>query len=181
MARTTRRRVLMGGIVLAVLAAIAVPVWPALRVSHDGQVLALLPGRHVTVSYVHSIDGLPVEEDLRAQDGRLVVERTRLVQFGAGMGQVVGEGHGRSEGRWWVVDDLDRDVGPELLLRVGAERVDHRLRTSRTELALSRCLPGEQVQVAPVRVPTSALLVQAASTPTDDDCRPHTAQTKDDS
>lgn len=178
MARTTRRRVLVGGIVLAVLAALALPVWPVLRVSSDGRVLALLPGQHVTISYVHSIDGLPIEEDLRAEDGHLIVERTRLVQFGAGMGQVVGEGHGRAEGRWWVVDDLDRDVGPEVLLRVGAEGVDHRIRTSRTELALSQCLPGRRVRVAPARAPAGALLLRAAGA-LGEDCRPPTAQTKD--
>lgn len=186
MARLTVGRRSWGGTALgaallaALLAALTLPVWPGLRVTHGGDVLAELPEDHFTVSYVHSIDGLPIEEDLRTQDGRLVVERTRLVQFGAGMGQIAGEGRGYAEGRWWVVDDLDRDIGDELLLRVGVPRIDHRLRAGEHELALSSCLPGEQVRVAPARLTTSALLTGGSVT-TDRHCQPRTTATKEDS
>lgn len=153
------RRLVVGGAVAASLAAAAaLPVWPALRVTHDEQVLLTLPDDQLTISYVHSIDRLPIEEDLSVREGELVVERTRLRQFGAGMGQIEGEGRGYADGPWWVVDDLDRGIGPELLLRVGALRVDHRLHGAGTEVPLSHCLPGERVSITPTRVSTAYLL-----------------------
>lgn len=145
-------------VVAALVGALLLPVWPVLRVSHGEEVVADLRDDRITVSYVHSIDQLPIEEDLRVHDGHLVVERTRLRQFGAGMGQIDDEGRGYADGSWWVVDDLHRDIGPQMLLRVGAPRVDHRLRADGTEVALSSCLAGERVRVAPARVSTLALL-----------------------
>lgn len=144
------------------------PVWPALRVTHDEQVLMTLPTDRLTVSYVHSIDRLPIEEDLTIQEGEFVVERTRLRQFGAGMGQVEGEGRGYADGSWWVVDDLDRSIGPELHLRVGATRIDHRLRAAGVEVPLSDCLPGERVSITPTRVSTAYLLGE----PRERECEP---------
>lgn len=140
---------------LAVLASLAWPVQPALRVSDDGRVighLPLAPGDVFTVAYVHSIDGLPIEEDIAVRDGRLVVDSTRIRQFGAGMGQIPGEGRGRADGRWWVIEDLDRDIGTELAIRVGSPAVDHRIRTPGAEVRLSPCLTAHRVTVEPVRL-----------------------------
>lgn len=148
--------------VLAV-AALTALFWPArtaLRVSDEDRPLGHLPlaeGETLTVAYTHSIDGLPIEEDLLVEDGRLVVDATRLRQFGAGMGQIPGEGTGRADGRWWVVEGLDRDIGTEMVLRVGSAEVDHRLRVPGTEVALSPCLAGHPVTVEPVRVSTLRL------------------------
>lgn len=145
------------GTALLLVLGLAVPVWPAVTVSTEGDRLAVLDTETLTISYVHSIDGLPIEEDLRASDEELIVERTRLRQFGAGMGHIEGEGHGHSEGQWWVVDGMERHIGSELHLRVGSLAVDHRLQAGEAELPLSACLAGERVTLTAERVSTLAL------------------------
>ncbi|MFI6574669.1 DUF1850 domain-containing protein [Nocardiopsis sp. NPDC050513] len=156
--RRPRSAALWGGVLAAAaVAALLWPVWPALRVTDDGTVIGHLPlaeGETLTIAYVHSIDGLPIEEDLTVRDGRLVAVSTRSVQYGAGMGQIPGEGEAHADGEWWVVDAMDRDVGAEMVLRPGSAAVDHRLRTPRTEVRLSPCLTAHRVVVAPVRVST---------------------------
>lgn len=149
----------LAALAASLIAALALPLWPALHVTHDGQTVATLRGEELTISYVHSIDRLPIEEDLRVQDGDFVVERTRLRQFGAGMGQIEGEGHGYADGSWWVVDDLERSIGAELLVRVGRPQVDHRIAVGDTEVVLSGCLAGERVAITPHRLSTAALLL----------------------
>lgn len=165
-------RLVVGSSVLAALVAgLLLPVWPALHVTHGEQVVATFTGDDVTISYVHSIDGLPIEEDLRVRDGELIVERTRLRQFGAGMGQIEGEGRGYADGSWWVVDDLDRPIGPDLLLRVGSPRVDHRVRAGGAEVELSPCLAGERVRITPARISTVSQ-IRGPQQDIQDECEP---------
>lgn len=171
-------RLVVGAVTLAGLAAAALlPAWPGLRVTHDEEVVAILPDDHLTISYVHSIDRLPIEEDLHVSDGEFIVDRTRLQQFGAGMGQIDGEGRGYADGSWWVVDELERPIGPEVLLRVGSPGVDHRLRSADTEVALSTCLAGERVRITPTRVSTVHLLRGARHDP---ECEPLPAAESED-
>lgn len=148
------------------LLGLAAPVWSALTVSTDGDRLAVLETDTLTISYVHSIDGLPIEEDLRVADDEFIVERTRLRQFGAGMGHIQGEGEGHREGKWWVIDNMERHIGPQLHLRVGAPRVDHRVQAGDAELALSGCLAGERVTFTTERVSALTLM----STPSEFTC-----------
>lgn len=153
------RRLAVGTALLALVTLVALaPVWPATRVTHGEQVLATATQRHLTIAYVHSIDRLPIEEDLRREGDQLIVERTRLREFGAGMGHIAGQSNGRADGEWWVVDDLARPIGPQLLLRVGAPRVDHRIRLGDTELRLSNCLAGQRVTISADRVSAASLL-----------------------
>ncbi|MFF8819189.1 DUF1850 domain-containing protein [Leucobacter sp. NPDC015123] len=110
------------------------------------ELIARLPATAtVTVSYVHSIDGLPVEEELAVREGEFVVERTRLRQFGAGMGHQAREGSGHAEGPWWVLEGLERPIGPELTIRAGKPNIDHRLWAGERELLLSRCWPRRAI------------------------------------
>ncbi|MEU3019379.1 DUF1850 domain-containing protein [Nocardiopsis sp. NPDC007018] len=156
------------GLCAALLLAALVPVWPALRLSVDGERFGHLPlaeGEQFTVSYVHSIDHLPIEENIEVRDGVLVADSTRLRQFGAGMGHIPGEGTGRADGEWWVIEDMNRTLGPQLAIRVGRASVDHRLRTPDTEVRLSPCLTARRVVVEPVRVPTLVLLFGGAPRP----------------
>ena len=157
--RATAAAAVAGLVVAAVLVALAWPVRPVLRLSHGEDVLAdlSLPDDVFTIRYVHSIDRLPIEEDVQVTGDRLVVQTTRVRQFGAGMGQIAGEGRGYADPPWWVVTDLHRDIGTELLLRVGASGVDHRVRTADgTELALSQCWAGERIRISVERVPLLA-------------------------
>lgn len=142
-------------VVVGVLAlALAAPLWPGVRISHGDEVIAhwRVPDGTFTLTYVHSIDALPIEEVIAVTGGEFIVEATRIRQFGAGMGQIEGEGEGRADGQWWVVEEIGREIGPELLVRIGAERVDHRVRMDQREVLLSPCLAGEQVRVEPSRL-----------------------------
>ncbi|MFL1379802.1 MULTISPECIES: DUF1850 domain-containing protein [unclassified Nocardiopsis] len=153
---------------LAVLAGLFWPTHSALRVADEGAVigyLPLAPEEVFTITYVHSIDHLPIEEDIAVRDGRLVVDATRIRQFGAGMGQIAGEGHGRADGEWWVIEEMNRDIGAELALRVGAPTVDHRIRTPGAEVRLSPCLTAHRVTVEPVRLSTLHLLTARTPAP----------------
>ncbi len=153
----------------AVATAVAtLPLWPALRLSVDEDRLGHLPlaeGELFTISYVHSIDHLPIEEYIEVRDGNLVVDSTRLRQFGAGMGHRPGEGTGRADGQWWVIEDMDRDIGTEVAIRVGAPSVDHRVTASDTEVRLSPCLASRRVVVEPVRATTLQLLFDSDPQP----------------
>ncbi|GAB2522514.1 DUF1850 domain-containing protein [Nocardiopsis aegyptia] len=157
-----------GVLAAAALGALLLPVWPVLRVSDEGSTIGYLPlseGERFTITYMHSIDHLPIEEDLVLRDGRLVAETTRIRQFGAGMGQIPGEGTGYADGEWWVIDDMGRDVGTELALRVGSPTVDHRLLADGTEVRLSPCLAAHRVTLDPARAATLPLLVRGAPHP----------------
>lgn len=159
----------IGGALLVIgVAATLVPLWPALRLSVDGDRLGHLPlaqGEQFTLSYVHSIDRLPIEENIEVRGRTLVVDSTRLRQFGAGMGHRPGEGTGRADGEWWVIEDMNRDIGPEVAIRVGAPAIDHRLRTPDAEVRLSPCLATRRVTVEPVRVTTLQLLFDTEPQP----------------
>jgi hypothetical protein len=151
----------LAAVLAAVLAAGALPLWPALRLSADDERLGYLPlaeGEQFTLSYIHSIDHLPIEENLEVRDGELVADSTRLRQFGAGMGHIPGEGTGRADGEWWVIEDMNRPIGPEVVIRVGTAAVDHRLRTPDAEVRLSPCLTSRRVVVEPARISTLRLL-----------------------
>lgn len=159
--------VVLASLLLTGLLAALLPVWPVLRVSHGEEVVAdlRLPEGRFTLGYVHSIDRLPVEEDLQVSQGRLVVQTTRVRQFGAGMGQIAGEGRGYADPPWWVVTDMGRDIGTEVHLRVGAPGVDHRLQVPGTEgeahaiqIQLTRCWAGERLSITPATVSTWRLL-----------------------
>lgn len=154
------------GVTLLLIVALVLPMWPRVTVSSEEGALALLDHDKLSISYVHSIDGLPVEEDLRVNGSELIVERTRLRQFGAGMGHIEGQGHGYSDGEWWVLDGLERHIGQDLHLRVGLPNIDHRLRAGETELHLSRCMAGERVTISAGRVSTLTVL----TTPTEIGC-----------
>ena len=146
---------------VALVTGALLPLWPALRLTVDDDRLGHLPlaeGEQFTISYVHSIDHLPIEENIEVRDGNLIVDSTRLRQFGAGMGHIPGEGTGRADGEWWVIEDMNRDIGPEVAIRVGVASVDHRLHTPDAEVRLSPCLASRRVVVAPVRISALHLL-----------------------
>jgi hypothetical protein len=142
-----------------VVVGVAVPVWPVLSVTPDGEPARYLrvgEGEPFGLTFVHSLDHLPVEDWYRVADGRIVQDSTRLKQFGAGMGHMPGVGTGRDAGDWWEVVGMDRDIG-ELLIRVGSPQVDHRLLAGGQVLPLSQCWATQRVTVRPARLSTLQL------------------------
>lgn len=114
-------------------------------------VLPMGPGERVGIRFIHSLDHLPVEDWYVVRDGELVQESTRLIQFGAGMGHIAGEGHGHADGDWWEISGMGRHIGT-LVLRIGPASVDHRLLYRGREVSLSACWPGQRLTLRPVRV-----------------------------
>lgn len=157
---------LLAGHALAFAVALAWPVWPAVAVSHDDARLGHVPldaDGTFTVAFEHSVDKLPVYDTFTLRDGAIVLDSTRLRQFGAGMGHVPGEGTGHAEGEWWVVSGIDRPADP-LLVRVGAPTTEHRLLHAAGETPLSPCWAGERLTFEAVRESTLARLLPTART-----------------
>lgn len=109
------------------------------------QWLGILPvreGEAFGLRFVHSVDGLPVEDDYTVWpvgpgQALLVQAETRLLSFGAGMGAIPGEGRAVEEGTWLRITAMGRSIGPALVLRVGSVSVDHRLLYRGCSLPLS--------------------------------------------
>ncbi|WP_046471946.1 DUF1850 domain-containing protein [Allosalinactinospora lopnorensis] len=143
------------------------PVWPALSIGAEGSRIGHVPldsEGGFTVSFIHSLDKLPVEDVYVVRDGRVVQDATRLRQFGAGMGHIPGEGSGHAEGDWWVVSDLDRPID-DFKLRVGSPGADHRLVHPGGEIPLSQCWAGESLTLRPVKLPTLVRLLPTTRPP----------------
>lgn len=131
---------------LATVAAVAVQV--------DSDVVGLLPmapADRLGIRFIHSLDHLPVEDWYVVRGGELVQVSTRLVQFGAGMGHIAGEGRGHADGDWWEITGMERHIGT-LVLRIGRASVDHRLLYRGQEVGLSACWPGQRLTLRPVWV-----------------------------
>jgi len=129
----------------AVLIILAVIVWGAtnrdvlvVRDTETGQTLEIGPmsrGETFELQFIHSVDLLPVQDFFVYRDEGLVLEQTRCLSFGAGLGYV-GQGELKGEDGWNIIDNMDRQVGT-LPLRVGTI-ADHRIIYRDKEFRLAR-------------------------------------------
>jgi len=111
----------------AVLIAAAVIAWGAVsrdmlvvRDAKTGQTLEIGPiseGETFELDFIHSVDKLPVQDFFVCRNGALILEQTRCLSFGAGLGYA-GQGELKGENGWNIIDNMDRQVGT-LPLRVG--------------------------------------------------------------
>ncbi|WP_412031018.1 DUF1850 domain-containing protein [Halomonas sp. M4R1S46] len=98
----------------------------------QGQALVRLPmpeGAGWCLAWNHSVEGFPVHDCYRNRGGHMVLERSHLPDFAAGLDHIPGRGRQVSdgEGGYWI-EEIDEPVpGDRYRLRVGARRVDHRL------------------------------------------------------
>ncbi|WP_136248304.1 DUF1850 domain-containing protein [Halomonas borealis] len=98
----------------------------------EGRMLARLPmpeGAGWCLAWNHSVEGFPVHDCYRNVAGRMVLQRSHLPDFAAGLDHIPGRGRQVSDGHggYWI-EDIDEAVpGDAYRLRVGAMRVDHRL------------------------------------------------------
>ncbi|WP_425591940.1 DUF1850 domain-containing protein [Halomonas alimentaria] len=117
-----------------------------------GEPLVTLPmaeGEGWCLEWNHSVEGFPVLDCYRHRDGRMVLERSHLPDFAAGLDHVPGRGRQVSdgEGGYWI-EDLDEPVpGNAYRLRVGGPAVDHRLVVDDTRISLSRLAADQPVTV----------------------------------
>ncbi len=125
---------------------------PVLRVERaSGDRLAEAPapeGAQWCLRWRHSVTGGAVADCFSNLAGRMVLTRSFLHDFAAGLGTVEGRG-GRlvsaPGGGYWIEDIAEPIPGDALALRVGSARVDHRLDVGGRESALSSIAPGERV------------------------------------
>ncbi|HEY9039787.1 MAG TPA: DUF1850 domain-containing protein [Roseovarius sp.] len=107
------------------------------------------------LSWNHSVTGGAVSDCFASRDGRMVLDRTYLHDFAAGLGEIAGRGHvetARGGGYW--IRGMDEPIrGNALTLRVGQPGVDHRLRIGAQVHALTDLAAGERVVMQLIELP----------------------------
>ena len=121
-----------------------------------GSVLAALPlpeGAEICLRWSHSVTGGAVADCFVARRGDLVLSRSYLHDFAAGLGEVHGRGRiGAAEGGGYWIEDIDEVVpGGAYVLRPGGPEVDHRLRVGDRVVSLSAVAPRARVRIALTR------------------------------
>jgi hypothetical protein len=112
----------------------------------DGTQIARLDvpeGTGWCVRWRHSVAGFEVEDCYENRAGAMVLTRSHLPDFAAGLDHIPGRGTQTSDGHggYWI-EALDEPVpGNAYILRPGGPAVDHRLATPMAEVSLSRAAP----------------------------------------
>lgn len=121
--------------------------------AQTGDRLADLPmpdGAGWCILWNHSVQGFEVEDCYQNRNGRMVLVRSHLPDFAAGLDHIPGRGRQISDGMggYWI-EDIDEPVpGNAYILRPGRPAVNHRLRTQTTELSLTALAERARVRIA---------------------------------
>ncbi len=119
----------------------------------DGTEIARLDvpeGTGWCVVWNHSVKLFQVEDCYENRAGAMVLVRSHLPDFAAGLDHIPGRGIQLSDGMggYWI-EDLDEPVpGNAYVLRPGGPAVDHRLRTASAEVSLSAAATHKRVTIA---------------------------------
>ena len=146
-------RALIGGGLAALLLSTAAPAGTLVARILDGPEVARFAvpdGAGWCVLWRHSVQGFEVQDCYENRDGRMVLVRSHLPDFAAGLDHIPGRGRQVSDGRggYWI-EDLDEPVpGNAYILRPGAGDVDHRIRAGGRTVSLSDAAPHERVRIA---------------------------------
>lgn len=125
--------------------------WLEVTAEH-GRMIASLPvpeGDAWCLEWNHSVAGFAVLDCYRHREGRMVLERSHLPDFAAGLDHIPGRGRQVSdgEGGYWI-EAIDEPVpGNRYRLRVGSPEVNHRLLHEGHRLSLSDQAAGERVTI----------------------------------
>ncbi len=98
----------------------------------EGQALITLPmpsGSGWCMAWNHSVKGFEILDCYRNVAGQMVLERSHLPDFAAGLDHIFERGRQLSDGHggYWI-EDIDEPVpGNHYRLRAGSMKVDHRL------------------------------------------------------
>ena len=112
--------------------------------------LAIPEGAGWCVLWRHSVKGFEVSDCYENREGRMVLVRSHLPDFAAGLDHIPGRGVQVSDGRggYWI-EALDEPVpGNAYVLRPGGPAVDHRLKAASGEVSLSAQAPRARVIIA---------------------------------
>jgi hypothetical protein len=120
--------------------------------SDDDTVLVELPmpeGERWCLEWNHSVTGIRVQDCYRHDQGRMVLERSHQPDFAAGLGHVPGRGRQISDGQggYWIEEINEPVADNRYRLRVGSDRVDHRLLHEGRRISLSELAAGERVTI----------------------------------
>ncbi len=136
----------------ALLAAPAGAEPPALEISGpDGAVLVRLAGTEWCLHWRHSVTGGAVADCFAIDSGQLVLTRSYLHDYAAGLGHLPGRGVQRAAagGGYWI-EHIDEAVpGNALVLRVGRPGVNHRLEADGRVFDLTARAAGQRVILRP--------------------------------
>lgn len=119
----------------------------------DGTAIARLDvpeGGGWCILWRHSVKGFEVSDCYENRAGRMVLVRSHLPDFAAGLDHIPGRGRQVSDGRggYWI-EDLDEAVpGDAYILRPGSMAVDHRIAAGNTVISLSARAERERVRIA---------------------------------
>lgn len=109
--------------------------------------IAFDEGQELCLSWSHSVTGGAVADCFENRKGKMILTRSYLHDFAAGLGEVAGRGALRSAqgGGYWI-DGIDEQIhGNALRLQVGAPHVDHKLRGQNRTLHLSAMAAGSRL------------------------------------
>lgn len=112
--------------------------------------LAIADHARWSILWHHSVDGYEVEDIYENRAGAMVLVRSHLPDFGAGLGHIPGRGRQVSDGQggYWI-EDIDEPVpGSAYVLRPGRAAVNHRLRTPDAEISLTALAEHARVRIA---------------------------------
>lgn len=146
-------RNIAGGGLLAALFASKAAAGTLTATLPDGTEIARLEvpeGTAWCVLWRHSVKGFEVSDCYRNRAGAMVLERSHLPDFAAGLDHIPGRGTQVSDGKGgYFIEGIDEPVpGNAYVLRPGGPEVDHRLRAGTTEVSLSDLAPRARVTIA---------------------------------
>ena len=112
--------------------------------------LAVAEGDGWCVLWHHSVQGFEVSDCYENRGGHMVLVRSHLPDFAAGLDHIPGRGRQVSdgEGGYWIVDIDEPVPGNAYVLRPGRNPVDHRIRVGDTVVPLSQAAARERVRIA---------------------------------
>jgi hypothetical protein len=152
-------RLLSGAALLACVLAAPGDAGTLEIVAPGGDVLARLAvqeGAEWCLHWHHSVTGGAVADCFEFRAGRMMLTRSYLHDFAAGLGHIPGRGVQRSaEGGGYWIDAIDEPVpGNALSLRVGSPEVGHRIIAGAAAIDLWAIAAGGRVILRPANEPT---------------------------
>lgn len=120
-----------------------------LRLEAGGRVLLERPAAEWCLHWRHSVTGGPVADCFASRGGQMILDRSYLHDFAAGLGHIPGRGVQRAaEGGGYWIDAIGEAIpGNALVLRVGPARVGHLLDIGGDRINLSALAPDQRVRL----------------------------------
>ena len=125
---------------------------PYLTVSKNMTILlelSLSPTPSWILRWNHSVTGVTVSDYYRWDGGEMLLTDSHTPAFDAGLGHIPGRGQQVGDGQHgYFILDIDEPVtGNAYVLRVGSERVDHRIVHAGRTYSISDLAANERVRI----------------------------------